>query len=151
MQDLRPNYSSYSEQELHEALETIDKVRFPDRVLEIRRELSNRENPTNATNKESGSNSKSTNVPNILTKTDGKIFHFIIRVWCLILIYLPASRLYEAYLYGTIYRRRYGDVAFFSDPLTFSLEVLKSVIFAGILIFAFFKNPFSLFKNGEKA
>ncbi|WP_124916998.1 hypothetical protein [Alteromonas flava] len=132
-------------------METIDKVRLPDRVIEIKRELSKRENQVKATNKEIVSNSKRNNVPNILTKTDGKIVHFIIRVWCLILIYFPTSRLYEAYLYGTIYYRRYGDIAFFDDPLAFSLEVFQSVLFAGLLIFAFIKNPFSLFKNEEKA
>lgn len=151
MQDLRPNYSSYSNQELLEALEAIDKAQFPERVLEIKAELNKRKNQTGAVVKPISIKNESYNVPNILTKTDGEIVHLIIRVWCLALIYFPSSRLYEAFTEGTIYVRRLGDTTFFDDPIIFSFEVLKSVAGAVVLIFCFAKNPFALFKKSGKA
>tara|TARA_R110002167_G_C12628710_1_gene647420 strand:+ start:60 stop:515 length:456 start_codon:yes stop_codon:yes gene_type:complete len=151
MQDLPPNYSSYSNGELLEALGAIDKSQFPERVSEIKAELSKRKTQTEATIKQKPLKNESSHVPNILTKTDGKIVHFIIRVWCIGLIYFPSSRLCEAFTAGTIYVKRHGDMTLAGEPIIFSFEVFKSVAVAVVLIFCFVKNPFSFFNKSGKA
>ncbi|MEC8965240.1 MAG: hypothetical protein VX649_13155 [Pseudomonadota bacterium] len=150
MSDLKPDYSSYSVAELNEARETVDKLQFPERFAEIQSELAERGvgNPE-ATNAQKSAENTVKKVPNILTKTDSKIIHFIIRVWCIILFYLPASDLHEVFMEGTTYARRLGTISYESNPFSFSIEVAKSIVLAGLLIFGFIKNPLALGKKGE--
>ena len=143
MSDLKPDYSSYSVAELNEAKESVDKLQFPERFAE--RGVGNPE----ATNVQKSAENPVKKVPNILTKTDSKIIHFIIRVWCIILFYLPASDLHEVFMEGTTYARRLGTISYDSNPISFSIEVAKSIVLAGLLIFAFIKNPLALGKKGE--
>lgn len=152
MNNFQPNYSTYSVSELKEALESIDKSLFPERVNQIQSELNKRTSKSQMKgdqtkqNEAMGSKPK---VPNILTKTDSKIVHFIIRVWCIILFYLPAVDLHEIFTVGTTYARRHGTITFDSDPFIFSIEVLKSVFLAVLLFIGFVKNPMELGKKNE--
>ena len=150
MSDLKPDYSSYSVAELNEARESIDKHQFPERLAEIQSELAQRgvDNPE-TTNVQKSVKKPVEKVHNILTKTDSKIIHFIIRVWCIVLFYLPASDLHEIFMEGTTYARRLGTISYDSNPISFSIEVAKSIILSGFLIFEFVKNPLALGKKGE--
>jgi len=150
MSDLKPDYSSYSVAELNEARESIDKLQFPERLAEIQSVLAQRGvgNPE-TTNVQKSVKNPVKKVPNILTKTDSKIIHFIIRVWCIVLFYLPASDFHEIFMEGTTYARRLDTISYDSNPISFSIEVAKSIILAGLLIFGFVKNPLAWGKKGE--
>jgi hypothetical protein len=155
MNNFQPNYSTYSDSELKEALDSIDKSLFCERTNQIQAELnrrtSKRQIAVEHVTQVKATDNKS-KVPSILTKTDSKIVHFIIRVWCVILFYLPAVDFYEIITVGTTYARRHGTITFDSNPLIFSIEVAKSVFLAVLLILGFFKNPMTLGKkNASKA
>ncbi|MBO1254823.1 hypothetical protein J3L16_03860 [Alteromonas sp. 5E99-2] len=152
MNDFQPNYSTYSYFELKEALESIDKSLFSERANQIQAELDKRTSKSQMVGDHAEQIKATDNklkTPNILTKTDSKIVHFIIRVWCMILFYLPAVELYEIITVGTTYARRHGTITFDSDPFIFSIEVVKSLIFAVLLVLGFFKNPMMLGKKNE--
>lgn len=130
---IEPDYKNYSTSELKEAMGSIDRVSYPKRFKTIESELLKRQ-PV-VVNEENPAVS-------IVTKTDGKIVHFIIRLWCVGLFYLPYSDLYEAYFEGTTYTRHHGLITYSSEPILFTIEIGQSIFFAAILILGFIKNPF---------
>lgn len=79
---------------------------------------------------------------NIVTKTDSKIVHFIIRVWCLIFMYMPGSDLYRAYTEHVVYYKRRGLISLSEEPSLFWWSVGYDLLLASILIAVIIKNPF---------
>lgn len=138
--DSLPKYSEYSVNELKEALETIDRTRFPDRGAIIENELNSRNNSFTINKKVSLTLNDSP--INAFTRTDAKVAHFIIRVWCLGLFYLPASKFYAVHPNHPIYDRKLGEITFDSHPIAYSIEIGLSVLLAIVLILAFVFNPF---------
>ncbi|WP_371189195.1 hypothetical protein [Thalassotalea maritima] len=139
---IEPDYKNYSTSELKEAMGSIDRGSYPERFKTIESELLKRQ-PV-VVNEENPIQEKSIEKPavSIVTKTDGKIVHFIIRLWCVGLFYLPYTDLYDAYFEGTTYTRYHGLITYSSDPMLFTIEIGKSIFFAAILILGFIKNPF---------
>ncbi|QHJ10506.1 hypothetical protein FX988_00720 [Paraglaciecola mesophila] len=139
---IEPDYKNYSTAELEEAMGSIDRASYPERFKTIESELL-KSQPV-VVNEENPIQEKSIEKPTvpIVTKTDGKIVHFIIRLWCVGLFYIPYNDLYEAYFEGTTYTRHHGLITYSSEPILFTIEIGKSIFFAAILILGFIKNPF---------
>lgn len=143
--DPSPNYSEYSVSELKEALETIDKTRFPDRTAIIENELKTR--ISSLTKSETVLTERNDKSINAFTSGDAKVAHFIIRLWCVGLFYFPVSKFYAAYQNLPIYKRKIGEITFDSHPVAYSLEIGISFLFAVLLILAFAFNPFKYKKS----
>jgi hypothetical protein len=77
---------------------------------------------------------------NIITNTDKKIVHFIIRIWLIIGFVFVGYGLFRAYSEGYVYTRS-GRQYMGEDPIMFWFIVTMQLVLIGIFVFYFFKKP----------
>ena len=83
----------------------------------------------------------------IVTNTDRKIIHFILRVWLIVGYWFIGSSLYRAYEYGYVVTKS-GRAHLNESPFLFWFTVSIQLALIGLFTYLFFKKP-NLDKVGE--
>ena len=131
----KPNYSEYSEKELLEALQELNREKFPDRLTLIENELKARQSTSDLI-PEVTHLSDSESMNGLAKRPISNMERVFYHIFGLIFLILGIKELVTGKVSG-----KAGTITILDSPLTFSFAVIMDFIIAGIAFYVAVRSP----------